>query len=106
TNVVDTPPNKDDNGAVIETVSQTTEPVKTEGIPVSNTQTPVKSSNFSSGEQTAQMVGNEPFGKETLAPRNLGASSPSGNVRGECRGWISFFMYKIDGRGTIFVFCI
>jgi hypothetical protein len=24
------------------------------------------------------------------APRHLGASSPSGNVRGECRGWSPF----------------
>jgi len=40
--------------------------------------------------RTAHFLGNEPFGKDRTLPRNLGASSPSGNVRGECRGWISF----------------
>jgi hypothetical protein len=72
TNVVDTPPNKDDNGASIPAESQTViDEKKPEELPPSaslpeetapvNTQTPVKSSNFSSGEQTAQMVGSEPI---------------------------------------------
>ena len=70
TNVVDTPPNKDDNEAVIPAESPIQEPIKTEEIPVNqapaNTQTPVKSSNFSSGEQTAQMAGNEPIVSHNL----------------------------------------
>ena len=45
--------------------------------------------------RTAHFPGNEPFGKDRTLHRNLGASSPSGNVRGECRGWISFFMDEI-----------
>jgi hypothetical protein len=47
--------------------------------------------------RTAHFLGNEPFGKDRTLPRNLGASSPSGNVRGKCRGWISFFMDEILG---------
>ena len=66
TNVVDTPPNKDDNQASISTESSIEEPVKTEEIPVSSIQTSVKSNNFSSGEQTAQMVGNEPIRTQGL----------------------------------------
>jgi len=57
TNVVDTPPNKDDNGASIQAESPIQEPIKTEETPI----TPVKSSNFSSNEQTAQMAGNDPI---------------------------------------------
>ena len=61
TNVVDMPLGKDDNGASIQAESQVEKaPEITETQP-SNTQTPVKSSNFSSSEQTAQMVGNEPI---------------------------------------------
>src|ERR1035437_5122013 len=58
--VVDMPLGKDDNGAVIPAESQIEKAPETVETPVSNTETPVKSSNFSSGEQTAQMVGNEP----------------------------------------------
>jgi hypothetical protein len=61
TNVVDTPPNKDDNGVVITAESQVENAPEINETPTSNTQTPVKSSNFSSDEQTAQMVGNEPI---------------------------------------------
>ena len=60
-NVVDTSVSKDDNGAVIEAESPIEEQVKIEETPDSNSQTPVKSRNFSSGEQTDQMVGNEPI---------------------------------------------
>jgi len=56
-NVVDTPVSKDDNVAIIPAESPIQEPIKIEEIPI----TPVKSSNFSSGEQTAQMGGNEPI---------------------------------------------
>ena len=64
TNVVDMPLGKDDNGANIEPVTTTPEPViqpQTVEKPASYTQTPVKSSDFSSGEQTAQMGGDEPI---------------------------------------------
>jgi hypothetical protein len=61
TNVVDMPVSKDDNGAVIEPITQEEKAPQTTETPASNTQTTVKSSNFSSGEQTAQMGGNEPI---------------------------------------------
>jgi hypothetical protein len=71
TNVVDALPNKDDNGAVIPAESQTIiGETKPEELPPfaslpeetpQTSQTPVKSSSFSSGEQTAQMGGNEPI---------------------------------------------
>ena len=54
TNIVDTPPNKDDNGAVIPTESPIQKLIKTEEIPVNST--PVNTPT-----QTAQMVGNEPI---------------------------------------------
>ena len=58
TNVVDTLPNKDDNGASIPVESQVEKAPEIIETPAS---TPVKSNNFSSDEQTAQMVGNEPI---------------------------------------------
>jgi hypothetical protein len=61
TNVVDTSVSKDNNGAVIEAESPIEEQVKIEETPDSNSQTLVKSRNFSSDEQTDQMVGNEPI---------------------------------------------
>ena len=61
TNVVNALPNKDDNGASIPVESQVEKVPEITETSASNSQTPVKSSNFSSGEQTAQMVGNEPI---------------------------------------------
>jgi hypothetical protein len=44
-----------------------------------------------SSPQTAWRPSHPPAGGqwrgESAKPRHLGASSPSGNVRGECRGW-------------------
>lgn len=61
TNVVDALPNKDDNGVVIQPESQVEKAPEIIETVASEPQTPVKSNNFSSGEQTAQMVGNEPI---------------------------------------------
>ena len=61
TNVVDILPNKYDNEAVIPAESQEEKAPEINELQPSNIPIPVKSSNFSSGEQTAQMVGNEPI---------------------------------------------
>ena len=61
TDVVDTLPNKDDNGAVIPDESQVEKAPEIIETSTFNPQPPVKSSNFSSDEQTAQMAGNEPI---------------------------------------------
>jgi hypothetical protein len=57
TNEVDTPPNKDDNGAVIEPVTQIPEPV----IQPQTVETPVNQAPTNTQNQTAQMGGNEPI---------------------------------------------
>ena len=57
--------------------------------------------------RTAHFLGNEPFGKDRTLPTNLGASSPSGNVRGECRGWISFVSDRLERwKRHLTCFCI
>ena len=59
--LVDILPNKYDNEAVIPAESQEEKAPEINELQPSNIPIPVKSSNFSSGEQTAQMVGNEPI---------------------------------------------